>query len=203
MLLRWPFCVLHQSSVLVFDRGDIQWYPYRQTIRSVSIENCVFAFVHTVALFYTFCLLVGIRFGLTLTFVTVKRDRYIILRDWGYPGGHKMNSVLLRAMPMLYASGWRRISYFWWSIDRVMHLRSRRPFSDRTYFQHICSLGVNFMNCDFSSENDFWYRLWILPQIAWRIYICKIEIENSGAVTTTGSEMAKITFSNAYGYGLN
>ena len=49
-------------------------------------------------------------------------------------------------------------------------------------------------NCDFSSQIDFWSRLWIPPQIFWWIHICKIN--NRGVTTTTGREMAKTTLTN-------
>ena len=47
----------------------------------------------------------------------------------------------------------------------IQTLRGQRPISGRTYFRHICSFGVNFMQLWFSSQIDFWSRLWIPPQI--------------------------------------
>ena len=50
-------------------------------------------------------------------------------------------------------------------------------------------------NCDFSYEIDFWFRLWIHPQIVWWIHVHKIKTR--GAVTTTGCKMAKTTLTGA------
>ena len=37
----------------------------------------------------------------------------------------------------------------------LIHVRGQRPISGRTYFRHICSLGVNFMQLWFFVSNRF------------------------------------------------
>ena len=48
--------------------------------------------------------------------------------------------------------------------------------------------------CDFFSKIDFWYRLWVPPQIFWWIHIC--EIKSREVVITTRREMAKTTLAS-------
>ena len=42
-----------------------------------------------------------------------------------------------------------------WDFTSLHHVRGQRPISGRTYFRHICSLGVNFMQLWFFVLNRF------------------------------------------------
>ena len=73
------------------------------------------------------------------------------------------------------------------------HIRGQRPISGRTYFRHICSLGVNFKQMWFFVSSRFLIHT-LDPSPVWWIHICKIN--NRGVVTTTGREMAKTTLTS-------
>ena len=104
----WPFRALHQSNVLVL---TLAIFIYIHTVKLFYpfLLKTAFPllFILLLPLFSTFCLLGGLWFGLSLTFVTARKleGRYIMLRDWRYTGGNKLCCVMLRVMPMLYASG--------------------------------------------------------------------------------------------------
>ena len=50
-------------------------------------------------------------------------------------------------------------------------LRGQKPISVRTYFRHICSLGVNFIQLWFFVSNRFLIKTLIPPQMFWWIHM--------------------------------
>ena len=78
-----------------------------------------------------------------------------------------------------------KVSVIYLTIYVVRDLFPAGPIS--VIFVFYASISCN---CDFSSWIDFWFRLWIPPQIFWWIRIHKIK--NCSVVTTTGRKMAKI-----------
>ena len=97
-----------------------------------------------------------------------------------------------------YINCGKLMNILYWNFEPSSRISSRvrgqRPISVRTYFRHICFLGVNFMQLWFSFQIDFWSRLWIPPQIFWWIHIRKIK--NRGIVSTTEREMARNTLTS-------